>query len=194
MRTQITDLNAEGAFGFAGTRMIQLDDDALGFGWHVGSGSVPEGTVDLGTVMRHELGHILGYGDLDPATAGDSIMSGSILPGERREVTDGINHANSPNNTPVAGPGSMRRQALLSSPAGHAAAAPDSTAITRVAPSGVRGHAVSPNKSGIAVAIQISRKNGRSSEFGFGSLIPEANAAGDHQTLDELFSSPLESF
>jgi hypothetical protein len=42
--------------------------------------------VDLGTVMRHELGHILGYGDLDPATAGDSIMSGTILPGERRSV------------------------------------------------------------------------------------------------------------
>jgi hypothetical protein len=83
---QITDLNSEGAFGFAGSRLIQLDDDALGFGWHVGSGPVPTGAVDLGTVMRHELGHILGYGDLDPATAGDSIMSGTILPGERRFV------------------------------------------------------------------------------------------------------------
>ncbi|MFN5434007.1 MAG: hypothetical protein ACK5ES_05550, partial [Planctomyces sp.] len=83
---QITDLNSEGAFGFAGSRLIQLDDDALGFGWHVGSGPVPTGAVDLGTVMRHELGHILGYGDLDPATAGDSIMSGTILPGERRSV------------------------------------------------------------------------------------------------------------
>ncbi|MFN9040879.1 MAG: hypothetical protein ACK5YO_31610, partial [Planctomyces sp.] len=83
---QISDLNSEGAFGLAGTRLIQLDDDALGFGWHVGSGPVPTGAVDLGTVMRHELGHILGYGDLDPATAGDSIMSGTILPGERRVV------------------------------------------------------------------------------------------------------------
>ncbi|MFN9041779.1 MAG: hypothetical protein ACK5YO_36165, partial [Planctomyces sp.] len=83
---QITDLNSEGAFGFAGSRLIQLDDDALGFGWHVGSGPVPTGAVDLGTVMRHELGHILGYGDLDPATAGDSIMSGTILPGQRRHV------------------------------------------------------------------------------------------------------------
>ncbi|MFM7863438.1 MAG: hypothetical protein ACKPHU_04440, partial [Planctomycetaceae bacterium] len=36
------------------------------------------------TVLRHELGHILCYGDLDPATAGDNIMSGTILPGERR--------------------------------------------------------------------------------------------------------------
>jgi hypothetical protein len=83
---QISDLNSEGAFGLAGTRLIQLDDDALGFGWHVGSGPVPTGAVDLGTVMRHELGHILGYGDLDPATAGDSIMSGTILPGQRRHV------------------------------------------------------------------------------------------------------------
>ena len=40
---QITDLNSEWAFGFVGTRMIQLDDDALGFGWHVGSGPVPAG-------------------------------------------------------------------------------------------------------------------------------------------------------
>ncbi|MFM7834223.1 MAG: hypothetical protein ACKPJD_20675, partial [Planctomycetaceae bacterium] len=85
---QITDLNAEGAFGFAGSRLIQLDDDALGFGWHVGSGPVPTGAVDLGTVLRHELGHILGYGDLDPATAGDDIMSGTILPGERRGVAE----------------------------------------------------------------------------------------------------------
>ncbi|MFM7168104.1 MAG: hypothetical protein ACKO3T_22895, partial [Planctomycetaceae bacterium] len=84
---QITDLNSEGAFGFAGSRLIQLDDDALGFGWHVGSGPVPTGAVDLGTVLRHELGHILGYSDLDPATAGDDIMSGTILPGERRGVT-----------------------------------------------------------------------------------------------------------
>ncbi|MEY4185927.1 MAG: hypothetical protein RIT02_961, partial [Planctomycetota bacterium] len=84
---QISDLNSEGAFGLAGTRLIQLDDDALGFGWHVGSGPVPTGAVDLGTVMRHELGHILGYGDLDPATAGDSIMSGTLLPGDRRTVS-----------------------------------------------------------------------------------------------------------
>jgi hypothetical protein len=44
--------------------------------------------VDLGTVLRHELGHILGYGDLDPAAAGDDIMSGTILPGERRGVAE----------------------------------------------------------------------------------------------------------
>ncbi|MFM7168239.1 MAG: hypothetical protein ACKO3T_23575, partial [Planctomycetaceae bacterium] len=69
-----------------GSRLIQLDDDALGFGWHVGSGPVPTGAVDLGTVLRQELGHILGYGDLDPATAGDDIMAGTILPGERREA------------------------------------------------------------------------------------------------------------
>jgi hypothetical protein len=98
---QISDLNSEGAFGLAGTRLIQLDDDALGFGWHVGSGPVPTGAVDLGTVMRHELGHILGYGDLDPATAGDSIMSGTILPGQRRHVLMAGSPADSttPDNT-----------------------------------------------------------------------------------------------
>jgi hypothetical protein len=83
---QISDLNSEGAFGFAGTRLIQLDDDALGYGWHVGSGPVPTDAVDLGTVMRHELGHILGLSDLDPATAGNDLMSGTILPGQRRAV------------------------------------------------------------------------------------------------------------
>jgi hypothetical protein len=83
---QISDLNSEGAFGFAGTRLIQLDDDALGYGWHVGSGPVPTDAVDLGTVMRHELGHILGLSDLDPATAGNDLMSGTILPGQRRPV------------------------------------------------------------------------------------------------------------
>ncbi len=57
---QISDLNPEGAFGLAGTRLILLDDDALGFGWHVCSGPVPTGNVDLGTDMCHELGHILG--------------------------------------------------------------------------------------------------------------------------------------
>jgi hypothetical protein len=51
--------------------------------------------------MRHELGHILGYGDLDPATAGDSIMSGTILPGQRRHVLMAGSPADSttPDNT-----------------------------------------------------------------------------------------------
>ena len=84
--SDLSDLNSEGAFGFAGTRLIQLDDDALGYGWHVGSGPVPTSAVDLGTVMRHELGHILGLSDLDPATAGEDLMAGTILPGQRRAI------------------------------------------------------------------------------------------------------------
>jgi hypothetical protein len=48
--------------------------------------------VDLLTVLAHELGHVLGYDDLDPQQGGDHVMSAALdagvrrLPGERFEV------------------------------------------------------------------------------------------------------------
>jgi hypothetical protein len=74
--------------GLAGSRSILLDDNALGLGWHIGSGAVPANQLDALTVVTHELGHLLGYGDEDTAFSGNSLMSGSLSAGLSRVSTN----------------------------------------------------------------------------------------------------------
>jgi len=75
---------------------IWLDTDAAGFGWHspfaassFGAALLPTSTslqpgIDLLTVVTHELGHVLGFADLDPNQHRHDVMSASLLPGVRR--------------------------------------------------------------------------------------------------------------
>ena len=86
---EISDLDDEGALGLTGSSRIVLDDDALGYGWYVGamSETVPDGTMDLLTVLTHELGHVLGLSDLDGQQTPDRIMAGTLQPGQRRSVS-----------------------------------------------------------------------------------------------------------
>jgi len=184
---QISDLNSEGAFGFAGSRLIQLDDDALGFGWHVGSGPVPTGAVDLGTVMRHELGHILGYGDLDPATAGDSIMSGTILPGVRRQIpaagtTADLAAPNSSLSWPTQWEPQQRREFL-----------PDSSTPLATATSLVLvGRELPPeNHTTTTVTPRVRPRSLTLNLLAAESREPSEQAA-DFALLDDLFGNPLE--
>jgi hypothetical protein len=64
---------------------IWLDDNAAGHGWsqpwHVGVGTPG---IDLFTVITHELGHVLGLGDLDADLHRDDIMAGRLAAGEQR--------------------------------------------------------------------------------------------------------------
>ena len=85
---EIGNLDDEGALGLTGSSRIVLDDDALGYGWYVGSMSetVPERTIDLLTVLTHEMGHVLGLSDLDGQATPDSLMAGTLQPGQRRAV------------------------------------------------------------------------------------------------------------
>ena len=57
--------------GATSGRQITIDSDAAGWGW---------GAMDLGTVVRHEVGHALGLGH------GDGLMAPSLSPGETRGV------------------------------------------------------------------------------------------------------------
>ncbi|TXT34569.1 MAG: hypothetical protein FD138_1644, partial [Planctomycetota bacterium] len=75
VEVRIADLDSQGELGLAGSGDILIDNDALGLGWHIGDGPVPAGQMDLLSVVLHELGHIAGYGDLDPQLFPNSLMA-----------------------------------------------------------------------------------------------------------------------
>jgi hypothetical protein len=105
----IGDLSYRGALGVHKPEGIWLDASGAGLGWSVGSGQwsvvsgqwfggeseqlttangqLPAKPYDLLTVVTHELGHVLGYGDLDSLHHPDHIMAGVLQPGERRGVS-----------------------------------------------------------------------------------------------------------
>jgi len=90
--------------GTASGTTILLDQNAAGFGWFVdptpqfseeflqssatsflASGTSPAaGRVDLLTVMTHEVGHVLGFKDLDASSSPNDLMAGILGPGQRR--------------------------------------------------------------------------------------------------------------
>jgi len=43
--------------------------------------------MDLLTVLTHEMGHVLGLSDLDGQATPDSLMAGTLQPGQRRGVS-----------------------------------------------------------------------------------------------------------
>ena len=100
---QIVDLPGS-HLGLAVTDAIYFDRDATGYGWFVdstpgldeefrllGDAGLPAvddgpavGRVDLLTVVLHEMGHLLGLGDLDPLDDPDNLMNEILPPGIRR--------------------------------------------------------------------------------------------------------------
>jgi hypothetical protein len=69
------------------TPTIWLDINASGQGWSLDVDLAPiDSRVDLLSVVAHELGHLLGYKDLDPVRYANQLMSASINPGIRRLI------------------------------------------------------------------------------------------------------------
>src|SRR6185503_16351615 len=65
---RVGDLGGD-ALGLADGRTVWIDRDAAGYGW-----SIDGGTMDLATVVSHELGHVLGFKD-------EGVMQGLLEPG-----------------------------------------------------------------------------------------------------------------
>ncbi|QDT41467.1 hypothetical protein Pan241w_15280 [Gimesia alba] len=90
--------------GGANSSTILIDVNAAGYGWFVDDSpfdnseftldadgnlvadeaSAAFGRMDLLTVVMHELGHVLGYDDLDADEAGNDLMSESLNDSQRR--------------------------------------------------------------------------------------------------------------
>jgi hypothetical protein len=77
VRITVADLDGD-ALGYAEGRSLLIDDDAAGFGW-----SIHGGRMDLGTVVAHELGHMLGLRDSDPDYP---VMDADLEPGAQYAV------------------------------------------------------------------------------------------------------------
>jgi hypothetical protein len=88
----IGDLSYRGALGVSKPEGIWLDASGAGLGWHTSlltpNSQLLTSSYDLLTVLAHELGHVLGYDDLD-AHQSDHIMAGVLEAG-------GESHANLP--------------------------------------------------------------------------------------------------
>jgi len=101
---QIVDFN-DLTLGRAIGDTVLIDADAAGFGWFVDTtpyddtefrrenvdgellataSSSAYGDMDLLTVVMHELGHVLGFEDLDPEEYPHDLMSGTLATGVRR--------------------------------------------------------------------------------------------------------------
>ena len=68
-----------GELGWTFGNDVWIDATAQGWGWSIGN-TTAQGQMDLLTVVTHELGHVLGYGD----DAGPAVMATTLAPGVRR--------------------------------------------------------------------------------------------------------------
>jgi hypothetical protein len=99
---QITNLAAP-LLGLTSGNTIWIDATAEGYGWYTGGPSLAAfrthdaaheyqagpssaayGHVDLLSVVMHELGHVLGFPSIDPASAGHDWMTATLGTGTRR--------------------------------------------------------------------------------------------------------------
>jgi hypothetical protein len=110
-RVEIKDLNANGdvVVGLGGPGLIELDDNAAGYGWYVdstpgddteftsatgpfevtASAGPASGRMDLLTVVMHELGHVIGYDSYGAGINEHDLMAGYLDVGTRRLPTSG---------------------------------------------------------------------------------------------------------
>ncbi len=96
---QIIDLDGP-TLGYAEGSTIVIDADAAGMGWYVDSTPADDSefsgstfgameSVDLLSVMTHEIGHVLGLQDVYDVAQANDVMYGLFEAGERRSIAEG---------------------------------------------------------------------------------------------------------
>jgi Ca2+-binding RTX toxin-like protein len=190
---QITDLPGDDLGEASAEGVILIDRDAAGHGWFidltpadnsefqvkqgefVASSGAAAAHMDLLTVVMHEVGHVLGYSDLDLAAAPTDLMSATLDEGVRRlPDTVGANETKASSFTP-AGSGTAADAAVTRSPAAPVTAPlvwdPVSGGLRGLdssqplagvtgfaptaAPAGVNGNTLTPSSAAEAGGLQI---------------------------------------
>jgi hypothetical protein len=190
-----------------GGSVVTLDATAAGYGWFVdptpaddsefgnvvslgelqaGPGSPAFGRIDLLTVVEHELGHVLGLGDLDPLAAPHDLLSETLAVGVRRFVTPAVQVASTAESTSVA---------------------PAEPQVATVAPAPVRATPAQPPAAAPALAPPLADRPAVADAFDVALLAvpvdPEAQWAGPSAVArsaedqrdasrDALFAQPAE--
>ena len=129
------------------SRSITLDATAAGYGWSSVSGAAGHGEMDLLSVVRHELGHVLGY------EHGPGLMEETMAVGEIRELpTTAPTVSASATDSVVAAPTSSAAGEATTAPAGTA------TSVSAPTPSIVGEATTAPAETAISISVSSSSR------------------------------------
>ncbi|MEO6652442.1 MAG: hypothetical protein ABIP17_07290, partial [Ilumatobacteraceae bacterium] len=149
---------------------IEVDATAAGHGWDA---------VDLLTVVRHELGHVLGF-----EHTADGVMSETLAPGETIEVTD-LTIPAAPVSTTTSEPATVTTSATGSTEVDPQTAASDTATVSATAPaddpaptSGTPSTSTSGTPSGTGSTLDEPSASGAPSPSGTTATTGTAPAAG----------------
>jgi hypothetical protein len=112
----ITNLEGQGALALTGGNTIQIDATADGHGWFADPNLADQptaGKMDLLTVVTHELGHILGLGDVSASQLPDDLMDTTLPTGTRRLPSTVDMKALAMTSPPAAAAATLASQPLI---------------------------------------------------------------------------------
>ncbi len=206
--TQVRVAALDGELGQAASNVVLIDDNAAGYGWFVDStpyddaeftptagdelqatGGAAAGGVDLLTVVMHELTHIMGGVDLNPAVYPHELMTDSLGIGIRRLPESGVPQS------PASAPASSQPQNLVAAPGGQAA-----FYLPTISTASVPSTNTAAATTGVAIASPAKSADSQSSSKAHQPIVSEIGRStnqvadpAETAALDDVFSELTQS-